>query len=172
MASEARRAFVLKAAMAAGVAPPAIALLAGAPAAFGDEPADLAILHAALTLEHHAIALYDHCLQRRLVPAGLRAYAVEFRGDHLGHRDTQVALSQERGGRPPVARKHYEFGTVGAGDDAVRHLHEVERSAQDAYLALISSIRTDEYMISAGFILVDEARHQTVWGRALGLRIY
>jgi hypothetical protein len=61
---------------------------------------------------------------------------------------------------------------VRPGDDALRHLHEIELAARDAYLALISRIRTDDYLISAAFILTDEVRHLTVLSRALGLRIY
>lgn len=171
--AEGRRAFLVRAAMAAGVMPSAIAILDGSALALpaGERP-DLAILHASLTLEHHAIALYEHCLRDKLVPGGLRDYAVEFRGDHLGHRDTQVSLVEERGGRPPLARTDYDFAGVGPGDAALRHLHEIETAARDAYLALISRIRTDDYLQSAAYILGDEVRHVTVWARALGLRIY
>jgi len=51
-------------------------------------------------LEHEAIAIYDLGLRERLFPTGLREHAIEFRGDHLGHRDTQVAIVKERGARP------------------------------------------------------------------------
>ena len=49
---------------------------------------------------------------------------------------------------------------------------EIEIAAQRAYTGLISRIRTDDYLLSAAFILVDEVRHMTVWQRVLGLRIY
>ena len=167
-----RRRF-LRIAAAAGMAPPLLAVLDGTAHALPPgERADLAILHASLTLEHHAIALYERCLRDGLVPAGLRGYAVEFNGDHVGHRDTQVALSLERGGRPPVARDEYDFGVLHPGDDAVRRLHEIELAARDAYLALVSRIGTTDYLSSAAYILADEVRHLTVWSRALGLRIY
>ena len=39
--------------------------------------------------------------------------------------------------------------------------------AASAYTGLISQIRTDDYLLSAGFILVDEVRHMTVWRRVL-----
>ena len=167
-----RRACVLRAAAAAGVAPPALRVLAGDAGALprGDET-DVAILSAALMLEHHAIALYDHGLQRGLFPSGLRAYAVEFRGDHLGHRDTQVAIVEERGGRVPAPLR-YDFPDARAGDAFVRQALEIEDAAQLAYSGLIGRIRTDDYLLSAGFILIDEVRHMTVWRRVLGLRIY
>jgi rubrerythrin len=138
----------------------------------GGEGTDLSILYAAVALEHQAIRLYDHGLRRNLIQPGLRAYAVEFRGDHEGHRDTQVAIAAERGGRAPEALASYNFGRLESSDDLIREAWVIEKAAQDAYLALISQIRTKDYMLSAGFILVDEVRHLTVWGRVLGLKTY
>src|SRR5688500_20101743 len=99
---EHRRRFLARLALAAGLAPPFVDLLGGRAVALprGDET-DLAILYAALALEHQAIALYDLGLRRSLFPAALRAYALEFRGDHEGHRETQVAVAEVSGGRTP-----------------------------------------------------------------------
>ena len=168
-----RRELMVRVARAAGAVPAMLAVLDGTGTALprGDAT-DLAILSAALTLEHHAIALYDEALRAHLLPAGLRAYGVEFRGDHLGHRDTQVALMEERGGNPPEPLAGYEIARLGAGDAVLRALLEIESAAERAYLALISQIRTRDYLLSAAFILVDEVGHQTVWRRALGLSIY
>ncbi len=170
---EGRREAMLRLARAAGVAPLAMGLLDGTkPALARSEGTDLAILDAALALEHEAIALYDLGLERRLFPAALRRYAVEFRGDHQGHRDTQIAIAEERGGRPCVPRSDYGFGAFANGDDLIRSALEIEIAAQQAYTALISRIRTNDYLLSAAFILVDEVRHMTVWRRVLGLAIY
>jgi ferritin-like protein len=167
-----RRGFVLETARAAGVAPAALAVIEGTASALPrGEETDMAILSAALMIEHHAIALYAHGLERGLFPRGLRAYAVEFRGDHLGHRDTQVAIMEERGARAPVA-PGYDFPSAQPGNAFLRQALEIEVAAQLAYTGLISQIRTDDYLLSAGFILVDEVRHMTVWRRVLGLRIY
>ena len=168
---EDRRRFVLGIARAAGVAPVALGVLDGTAALARGEETDAAILSAALMIEHHAIALYAHGLERGLFPRGLRAYAVEFRGDHLGHRDTQVAILEERGARAPEALT-YDFPSARPGDAFVRQALEIEVAAQLAYTGLISQIRTDDYLLSAGFILVDEVRHMTVWRRVLGLAIY
>jgi rubrerythrin len=173
LASPIRRALVSRVARAAGVAAPVLGWLeARAPAPARGEAADLEILYAALTLEHHAIALYEEGLRRSLFPAWLRAYAVDFRGDHQGHRDTQIAIAEERGGRPTSARPRYDLGPLGSSERLIRAALEIEIAAQDAYLALISGIRTDDYLLSAAFILVDEVRHATVWRRVLGIRIY
>jgi Ferritin-like domain len=171
--AERRREFVLRIARAAGVVPAALAVIEGrADALVGGDAADLAILDAALVIEHHAVAVYDAGLKRGLFPAGLRHYAVEFRGDHVGHRDTQIAISEERGGRPPEARPHYDLGPLEPGDAFVRQALLIEVAAQEAYTALISRIDTRDYLLSAAFILVDEVRHMTVWRRVLGLKIY
>jgi hypothetical protein len=162
----------MRIARAAGVAPAVLAFLEGTGEAFPrGEETDLSILYAALTIEHHAIALYDAGLRAGLFPAGLKTHAVEFRGDHLGHRDTQIAVVEERSGRPPKALAHYGF-RFRTADDLIAQALEIEIAAQEAYTALISQIRTRDYLLSAAFILVDEVRHMTVWKRVLGLKIY
>ena len=130
---ESRRAFMLATARAAGVAGPAFGLLAGTETLARTEENDVAILSAALLLEHHAIALYGYGLGRGLFPPGLRAYATEFRGDHQGHRDTQIAIMEERGAGAPAARDDYDFSHAPAGDDFVRLALEIEVAAQRAY---------------------------------------
>jgi hypothetical protein len=168
-----RRLFLGRLARSAGVAAPVVALIEGrTPALARGDETDLSVLLAAIALENQAIALYDLGLRRSLFTAGLRSYAEEFRGDHLGHRDTQVALVEERGGRPPEANVPPQFAPPGGSDAIVRHALEIERAAQDAYTTLISQIRSGDYLLSAAFILVDEVRHQTVWRRTLGLPIY
>jgi len=168
-----RRDFVVRMAQAAGVAGPVLALLEGTLRALPrGEETDMSVLRVAIALEHEAIAVYDQGLRRGLFPPGLRAYAVEFRGDHLGHRDTQVAIAEERGGCAPEALSGYPMGSLRSGDEILRQALRIEIAAQEAYSALISQIRTKDYMLSAAFILVDEVRHETVWRRVLGLKIY
>ena len=74
-------------------------------------------------------------------------------------------------GRPPGPLEGYGF-RFGSADDLIAQALEIEIAAQEAYTALISQIRTTDYLLSAGFILVDEVRHMTVWKRVLGLKIY
>jgi hypothetical protein len=170
---EGRREFVLRLARAAGVAPLALGVLEGRGlAAAKDDRSDLEILYAALALEHYAIALYEEGLRRGAFAPGLRSYVVEFHGDHLGHRDTQIAIAEERGGHPPAPLPSYDWAGLGQGDRAVRAGLSIEVAAQQAYTELISQIRTQDYLLSAAFILVDEVRHMTVWRRVLGIRIY
>jgi hypothetical protein len=168
-----RRQALLRLCRGAAVSAPVLGLLDGSREALAEgEETDLSVLYAAIALEHQAVFVYEHGLKRNLFPPGRRAYAVEFVGDHQGHRDTQIAIAEERGGRPPGPLAHYTFGPMESGDDLIREACLIEEAAQDAYLALISQIRTKDYLLSAGFILVDEARHLTVWRRVLGLKTW
>jgi rubrerythrin len=158
---------------AAGLTPALLAFLEDETAALPKgEETDLAVLNGALALEHEAIAIYEAGLRDDLFSPGIRKYALEFRGDHLGHRDTQIALVEERGGRAVAPLPSYPWTRTKPGDDTVRLALEIELAAQKAYTALIGQIRTSDYLLSAGFILIDEVRHLTVWRRVLGLRIY
>ena len=168
-----RREFIRTAAINAGVAAVVFEFLDGrAEALPKNEETDIGILNAALGLEHEAIGLYADALSRGLVPAGLRDYAVEFKGAHEGHRDTQVEILRERGVTAVAPHRVDPIRETTAGDAVLRRLLAVEAAAESAYLRLIGQIRTSDYLLSAGFIVVDEARHQTIWRRALGLSIY
>lgn len=168
-----RREGVRRIVRAAGLAPVVLAFLEDkAPALARGEETDMAVLDAAVALEHEAIALYDLGLREGLFPTGLRDHAVEFRGDHQGHRDTQLAIVKERGGAIGGPRARYDWGRVEGGDAMVRAALEIELAAQKAYTALISQIASDDYLLSAAFILIDEVHHMTVWRRVLGLSIY
>jgi hypothetical protein len=168
-----RREGVRRLVAAAGLTPAVLAFLQGETSALArGEETDMAVLDAALVLEHQAIAVYDLGLREQLFPTGLREHAVEFRGDHLGHRDTQIAIVKERGGRPSPPPAQHALGHVRDGDAMLRLAVDIELAAQMAYTALISQIRTEDYLLSAAFILIDEVRHLTVWRRALGLRVY
>ncbi len=168
-----RRQFIRSAAQNGGVSVAVFKFLEGRVSALPKgEDTDIAILNVALALEHEAIGVYGDALARNLVPAGLREYAVEFVGAHEGHRDTQVEILRERGVTAAGPHKVDPIRETTAGDAVLRRLLTIEAAAESAYLRLIGQIRTNDYLLSAGFIVVDEARHQTIWRRALGLSIY
>jgi hypothetical protein len=170
---DSRRDFLTRAALKAGASAAVVGFLAGRVHALPkSEETDIAILNAALGLEHEAVGLYADALSRDLVPLGLRAFAVEFKGAHEGHRDTQVEILRERGVTAVGPHAVDPIRETTAGDGVIRRLLSVEAAAESAYLRLIGQIRTNDYLLSAGFIVVDEARHQTIWRRALGLSIY
>jgi len=168
-----RRQFIRSAFVNAGASMAVLHLLEGRVFALPkSEETDIAILNAALGLEHEAIGLYADALSRDLVPTGLREYAVEFKGAHEGHRDTQIEILRERGVTAVAPHQVDPIREAAAGDAAIRRLLTIEAAAESAYLRLIGHIRTNDYLLSAGFIVVDEARHQTIWRRVLGLSVY
>ena len=168
-----RREFIRSAFVNAGASLAVLRFLEGRGEALPrNEETDIAILNAALGLEHEAIGVYGDALARNLVPSGLRDFAVEFKGAHEGHRDTQVEILRERGVTAVGPHRVDPIREASAGDAVLRRLLSVEAAAESAYLRLIGQIRTNDYLLSAGFIVVDEARHQTIWRRALGLSIY
>ncbi len=168
-----RRDFIRRAAVRTGVSASVLGILEGRAVALPKtEETDIAILNAALGLENEAIGIYADALNRDLVPSGLRDYAVEFKGAHEGHRDTQVEILRERGVAAVGPHRVDPLRESTAGDAVIRRLLSVEAAAESAYLRLIGRIRTNDYLLSAGFIVVDEARHQTIWRRALALSIY
>jgi len=168
-----RRAFIRSAFINAGASMAVFRFLEGSGEALPrSEETDIAILNAALGLENEAIGRYGDALARDLVPSGLREYAVEFKGAHEGHRDTQVEILRERGVTAAGPHNVDPIREASAGDGVLRRLLSVEAAAESAYLRLIGQIRTNDYLLSAGFIVVDEARHQTIWRRVLGLSIY
>jgi len=168
-----RREFIRRAALNTGVSAVILGVLEGRDEVLAkSEETDIAILNAALGIENEAIGIYTDALNRELVPSGLQDYAIEFKGAHEGHRDTQVEILRERGVAAVEPHSVDPIREATAGDAVVRRLLSVEAAAESAYLRLIGRIRTNDYLLSAGFIVVDEARHQTIWRRALGLSIY
>ena len=76
--SNPRREFMRNAAANAAISMAVFEFLEGRVEALPrNEDTDIAILNAALGLEHEAIGLYGDALSRDLVPVGLRDYAVE-----------------------------------------------------------------------------------------------
>jgi hypothetical protein len=169
-----RRQMLLDLARGAGVTTAVLAFLRdvqSARAQAANVGQDLEILNAALALEHQAVALYTYGLSHNLVPVVLRERAVEFRGDHEGHRDTQIALSRERGGEPVKALAHYDFGHMDGGHGWLKKAAQVELAAQQAYAKVIPAITEKDYQLTAAFIVVDEVRHLTVWKSVLGAKV-
>jgi hypothetical protein len=168
-----RRDFLSSLAAAAGVSPTVMPLLVDPQARLPEgSDTDRVILDAAVVLEHQAVAIYEIGLERDLFPSKFRQYAAAFRGDHTSHRDTQISIVGKRGGNAPGPRSSYEFPGIGPGEAVIKVALGVEIGAQAAYMKLLSHIETNDYLLSAAFILVDEIRHMTVWREVLGYSIY
>jgi len=166
-----RRRFCLELARLAGATPAALAVLAGRPAAAADET-DFAVLYAAINMESQAVDLYDRGLERGFFSARRAAQAADFRGDHLGHRDTQIGIARERGGRVPEAPARYPYTPPDDPTAWIREARRMEQAAIDAYSGVLRRIGDRDQRLVAAYILVDEVRHVTAWSAALGMRLY
>jgi rubrerythrin len=166
-----RRRFCLELARLAGATPAALAVLAGRESAASDAT-DFAILYAAINLESHAIDLYNRGLERGFFAARRAEQAVVFRGDHLGHRDTQIEIARERGGRVPSEPAPYPYTPADDPTAWIRAAQRVEQAAIDAYTGVLRRIGDRDHRLAAAYILVDEVRHLTAWSAALGARLY
>jgi len=166
-----RRQFCLELARLAGATPAALAVLGGRPAAAADAT-DFAVLFAAINMESQAIDLYNRGLERGFFADRSAQQAADFRGDHLGHRDTQIEIARERGGPLPPEPARYPYTP---GDDPrawIREAQRMEQAAIDAYSGVLRRIGDRDQRLVAAYILVDEVRHATAWSAALGLRLY
>jgi hypothetical protein len=161
----------LRLARLAGATPAALAVLGGRAAASAHET-DHAVLFAAINMESQAIDLYNRGLERGFFAGRRGEQAADFRGDHLGHRETQVEIALERGGRVPREPARYPY-TPGDDPEAwLREAQRMEQAAIDAYSGVLRRIGDRDQRLAAAYILVDEVRHVTAWNAALGLRLY
>lgn len=166
-----RRQFCLELARLAGATPAALAVLAGRGAAAADE-ADFAVLYAAINMESQAIDLYNRGLERGFFRDLGGEQAADFRGDHLGHRETQIEIALERGGRVPSEPARYPYTPAEDPHAWIREARRMEQAAVDAYSGVLRRIGDRDQRLAAAYILVDEVRHVTAWSAALGLRLY
>jgi hypothetical protein len=166
-----RRQFCLELARCAGATPAALALLAGR-SATADDATDFAVLFAAINMESQAIELYDRGLERGFFPGRSAGQATDFRGDHLGHRDTQIEIARERGGPVPSEPARYPYTPRDDPQAWIREARRMEQAAIDAYSGVLRRIGDHDQRLVAAYILVDEVRHVTAWSAALGLRLY
>jgi hypothetical protein len=170
-ARRSRRDFVLALARLAGAAPAALHVIGGAPAAAGED-ADMAILYAAIGMEQQAIDLYERGVDGGMFAGRYRDLAAAFRGDHVGHRDTQIQIARERGGRAPDEERRYPYRPRGEAEAWIREALRMELAAEDAYSTVLRRIDDADQRLAAAYILVDEVQHLTVWREVLGVRLY
>ena len=141
--------------------------------AFGQsQEGDLAILTAALYLEHEAIAAYQAGAESGLLSPELMAVAVAFQSDHKYHRDGITAVIRTLGGEPIEAESKYHFGRLKTADDILKLALRLEEGAAAAYSTLASNIENKDVLNFAAHVLADEVRHVTVLKNALGLPNY
>ncbi len=133
---------------------------------------DLAILTAALYLEHEAIAAYQAGAESKLLSPPVLAAAVAFQGDHKYHRDGISGVLKSLGVEPAGPEKHYNFGHLKTEKDILRLARDRENGAATAYATLAANILNKTVLNFGANVLVDEIRHRTILDTVLGNPTY
>jgi len=135
---------------------------------------DVALLNAAIALEHEGIAAYQLGAESGLLTPDVLKTAVTFQGHHKQHRDELAAAVRRLGGQPVAAKglSAYaaDLGAASLKDQAgvLKLALKLERGAANAYLGLIPSLAQTDFHVLAARMAGDEAFHAATLGNALG----
>lgn len=139
----------------------------------GDTAQDIALLNAAIALEHEGIAAYQIAATSGLLQPAVVDIGVTFQGHHKGHRDELAKAVRQLGGEPVAAQPDAEYGkklnvaSLKNQEDVLRLALALERGAANAYLGLIPSLGASFHQVAAQ-MAGDEAFHAAILGNALG----
>ncbi|WP_293858639.1 ferritin-like domain-containing protein [Sphingomonas sp. SCN 67-18] len=151
-----------------GSSAPALAL------AKQDPAQDVALLNAAIGLEHEGISAYQIGAESGLLAQPVLALAVTFQGHHKQHRDELIAAVRRLGGEPVAAKSMADYaadlnaGSIKDQAGVLALALKLERGAANAYLGLIPSLGANEFHLLAARMAGDEAFHAAILGNALG----
>ncbi|MGH6780657.1 MAG: DUF4439 domain-containing protein, partial [Sphingomonadaceae bacterium] len=138
---------------------------------------DIALLNAAIALEHEGIGAYQIGAESGLLAKPVLELAVTFQGHHKQHRDDLIAAVRRLGGEPPAAKSTAAYaadlGASALKDQAgvLQLALKLERGAANAYLGLIPSLAANEFHLLAARMAGDEAFHAAILGNALGIAV-
>jgi hypothetical protein len=156
----------------AGAAGAALLLLPPGTLCAQSKEGDLAIVSAALALEHEAVAAYQFGIDSKKLSEGQLKYAVAFQGDESYHRDGLVGAIKTLGGEPVEPRKDYGFGQARSATDFIVVVHMLEQDFIRVYANHAANLQNKDVLNFAAHILADEVRHLTVWAHELGIPNY
>jgi hypothetical protein len=156
----------------AGTAGAALLLLPPGRLCAQSKEGDLAIVSAALALEHEAVAAYRFGVDSKTLSGGQLKYAVAFQGDESYHRDGLIGAIKTLGGEPVEPQKDYGFGQAHSATDFIRVVHMLEQAFIRGYATLAANVQNKDVLNFAAHILADEVRHLTVWHHELGIPNY
>lgn len=138
-----------------------------------DPAQDIAILNAAIALEHEGIAAYQIAAGSGLLTPGVLQVGVTFQSHHKEHRDALVGAVRTLGGTAAEEKPLDEYAaslnaaSLTNQEDVLRLALKLERGAANAYLSLIPSLAPDFHLVAAR-MAGDEAYHVAVLANALG----
>lgn len=142
--------------------------------AAADPSQDVALLNAAIGLEHEGIAAYQLGAESGLLKPEVLKIAITFQGHHKEHRDLLIGAVKRLGGQPAAAKSNADYakdlnaGTLKDQAGVLALALKLERGAANAYLGLIPSLKETEFHVLAARMAGDEAFHAATLGNALG----
>lgn len=156
----------------AGIVPPAVARTSER----GGDAQDVALLNAAVALEHEGIAAYQIALDSGLLSAEAAGVARLFQGHHTQHAEALAAAITRLGGRAVEAEPLQDYAeALGAAalksqTDIFRLALRLERGAANAYLGLLAPLENDDLDTLVARLAADEVMHATVFMAGLNER--
>ncbi|MBA3880701.1 MAG: hypothetical protein C0500_13410 [Sphingobium sp.] len=135
---------------------------------------DIAVMNAAIAIEHEGIATYRIAEAANVLTADMLRAAQSFRGQHEGHRDQLAKMIRSAGGKvaEPKSDKEYEaaanMGTIKNEDAMLRLAMTVEKGAANAYFAQIAALKNPEAIKIFAQIGADEAAHWAALNQVMG----
>jgi hypothetical protein len=137
-----------------------------------DPAQDIAILNAAIALEHEGIGAYQLAAGSGLLTPGVLQVGVTFQSHHKEHRDALIGAVRTLGGTAVEEKPLGEYaaslnaGSLKNQEDVLRLALRLETGATNAYLGLIPALA--DFHLLAARLAGDEAYHVAVLAGALG----
>jgi hypothetical protein len=147
-------------------------LLAGTAEAKPSKAGDIAIMNAALSIEHQGIWAYGAALASGLLSEQAREVAGLFQGSHEGHRDLLSQRILDKGGRPIAPLPSYRIPIALQSEaDVVEYAFRLEVAAAHAYMGSIGRFEDRSLVAGAVRIISDEVMHSSMLRSLLGREI-
>jgi rubrerythrin len=136
----------------------------------GDAARDIAVLNAALDLEHTFVAAYGAA--EALLPGEARGLVRDFRDQEGDHVYSLTQAIRDLGGRPNRPRRaaqyRSDFPSLRTREDALRFALDLEMTAIAAYVDAVPKLTSGQLRATAASIVTTEAEHAAVLRGELG----
>ncbi len=138
---------------------------------------DIAILNAAIALEHEGINAYTIGAQSGLLAQPVLKLAIGFQDHHKQHRDELINAVRKLGGEPVKEKSINEYAKALNADkiknqtDILTLAYGLEKGAANAYLGLIPSMSAKDFYVLAARMAGDEAYHAAILANALNIEM-
>lgn len=121
---------------------------------------DVAILNAALALEHRSAAAYAAAIP--ILSGRTQKAAKQFLSQDLAHAGRLAAIISQAGGEPVAPLASYNLGRPGNTQQLLTLLHSIEGAMVAGYLQAIPLLSQGNTRADLASILANEAQHVSV----------